>query len=156
LKKKSESYDIGKQNEFNSWTVLKEKGYVKLSKEERKDIINTFSKQDIIIKPRGFDCVKTTALNEFKKDSNVSNLVLYELKTAGKERKKDVSDKFKGLGFTLTSSEKHNADILKDKYKFIFLNLKNNNLLVCNLEDFFDEKISRIYSTWSIFIEKDI
>jgi hypothetical protein len=156
MNRKSESYDIGKKGEHESWVILEELGFIRPEKNDRKNIIDAFSKKGVEIKSRGFDVVGQSEIENFRKTKKISKMVLYEVKTAGKNRKQEVQDDFANLGFTLTSSERHNADVLGKQYKFIFLNLKTKSHMVCSLNDFFNNEIANIYPTWSVFITKGI
>ena len=96
-------------------------------------------------------------INDLEKlRQSINGIKIYELKTAGRNRKSEVSDNWKGLGFTLTSSEKINSDSLGNQYKFIFLNLKTNKFGVFNLSDWFNEAKSNIYPTYSVFITENL
>jgi len=154
---KGKNYNTGKQAEKNSWEVADSLGYVRPTGPQRKNIVAAFAKQGIEVKKNGFDLVEKEYLpyldNAEQLSQIASKITLYEMKTAGRNRKTPVESDWKKLGFTLTHAEKHNASVLKEKYKFIFLNLATNQLSVYKLEDFFNEQKARIYPTWSVFIK---
>jgi len=156
-KQKSASYDQGKKGESNSWEYLLEYGYTRPTSQQRKNIVEALARQGKQIKIRGFDLVETThslILDDVEELSKVIDTIkLFELKTAGANRKASLKEDFSGMGFTLTSSEKENAELLGDNYRFLLLNLKNKKYKVCKLQDFFKPQVSRIYPTWSIFIK---
>ena len=154
------SYDVGKQGEADSWSVMREYGYVRPTPQQRRNIVAAYAHLDKEIKAKGFDLIKASdspLVDDVKLlTKDVESLKLYELKTAGKKRKSPVKDNWAGLGFTLTGAEKHNAETLGDNFKFLFLNLKNNAMHQCNLEDFFASEVANTYPTWSVFITKGL
>ena len=157
---KKTSYDIGKQNEAASWTTMRRFGFVRPTPQQRKNIVAAYAKHGKEVKAKGFDLIKqadvATINNVNALAKKAESIKLYELKTAGKKRKSIVKENWSGLGFTLTSSEKHNAETLGDNFKFLFLNLKNNALHECKLEDFFSSDVANTYPTWSVFITKGL
>tara|TARA_R110002074_G_scaffold38913_1_gene105055 strand:- start:2564 stop:3052 length:489 start_codon:yes stop_codon:yes gene_type:complete len=154
------SYDVGKQGEADSWSVMREYGYVRPTPQQRRNIVAAYAHLDKEIKAKGFDLIKASdspLVDDVKLlTKDVESLKLYELKTAGKKRKSPVKDNWAGLGFTLTGAEKHNAETLGGNFKFLFLNLKNNAMHQCNLEDFFASEVANTYPTWSVFITKGL
>lgn len=157
---KSTSYDTGKKNEKQSWSVLEKFGYIRPTSQQRKNIAEVFLRKGKEIKSKGFDLVKLPDKNALNGVDElfeiIENLTLFELKTAGKNRKAAIKENWSGLGFTLTGAEKYNAELLGEHFKFLFLNLKNDEYHVCRLEDFFSPEISGIYPTWSVFIKKGL
>ena len=154
------SYDVGKQGEADSWLVMRTYGYIRPTPQQRRNIVAAYASVGKEVKAKGFDLIR--ASDEFLVDDveqltkEAERLKLYELKTAGKKRKSLVKDNWSGLGFTLTGAEKHNAETLGDNFKFLFLNLKNNAMRQCNLEDFFSSEAANTYPTWSVFITKGL
>ena len=153
-------YSTGKNNESDSWSVMHTYGFVRPTPEQRKNLVAAYSSVGKTLKKKGFDLIREsdteTISDPQKLLEAIDNIELFELKTAGKKRKAKVGEDWSGLGFTLTNSDRHNAETLGDNFKFIFLNLKNNNLYECSLEDFFFSEVSNIYPTWSIFIKKGL
>ena len=160
MSRKKTSYDIGKKGEADSWSVMRTYGYVRPTPQQRKNIVAAYESAGKEIKAKGFDLIKASDLplvdNVELLTKDVESLKLYELKTAGKKRKAPVKDNWKGLGFTLTGAEKHNAETLGDNFKFLFLNLKNNAMHQCKREDFFSSGVANTYPTWSVFITKGL
>jgi|TARA_Y100000310_G_scaffold312280_1_gene359429 hypothetical protein len=153
-------YNTGKINEGQSWAITQQRGYIKPTASQRKNIVDAFATIGKEVKPRGFDLIESAfadaACHPGALLEVIDQITLFELKTAGAKRKSEVKDDWSGLGFTLTSTEKHNAEILGDKFKFIFLNLKNHKMDICALGDFFKPEISNIYPTFSVFIKGGI
>lgn len=154
------SYNTGKKNEKQSWARLQKLGFIRPTSQQRKNVVEAYARQGKEIKPKGYDLIKLPnekALDDVDKLSKtLEKVVLYELKTAGKNRRQPLKENWSGLGFTLTGAEKHNAELLGQQYKFLFLNLKTNKFHICQLEDFFSPEVSGIYPTWSIFIKKSL
>jgi hypothetical protein len=151
------NYNTGKEGEKSSWDIMAEKGFYRPTKKERSNIAKAFAMVGKSIEWRGFDLVNAghaLSLNDPTRVP-VDSLILYELKTAGRNRKAALKANFHGLGFTLTANEEHNHSILGDKqFKFIFLDLKTGNCLCCNYSDWYDR--SRVYLTKSIFVTQEV
>jgi len=152
MKDIQKNHSIGKKGESETWPFLEKNGYIRPSKDQRKKIIEYFEKNGKQIEERGFDVISNDEICLIGKKM----ITLYEVKTTGVRRGKYIEDDFIGLGFTLSEKEKNNAEILKSKYKFIFVNLHKEKFKIYNLNDFFNNRISNIYKTWSIFITKGL
>lgn len=156
----AKSYNTGKQNERDSWSIMRRHGFVRPSAQQRKNLVAAYATIGKTVKAKGFDLIKESDSKTINSPDQlaeaVENITLFELKTAGRERKSLVKENWSGLGFTLTGAEKHNAETLKDKFKFIFLNLKNGALRECKLDDFFSSGAANTYPTWSVFITKGL
>jgi hypothetical protein len=159
------NYNAGKAGEKSSWEAMAAKGFYRPTSgkksKERANITKAFSMLGKDIKPRGFDLIDAryqTYLNDPNKIATLisdGSFILYELKTAGAQRKKDLKENFNGLGFTLTANEKHNHSVLGDDgFKFIFLDLKTYDCICINKSDFYTK--CRRYSTESIFVNEEI
>jgi hypothetical protein len=159
------NYNTGKQGEVDTkQTYLPRYGYVLLTADQRANISKAFMcAKGLAIHKSGFDAVKANGedctrwldcVDDLAR--NIDRLCLYEVKTAGRKRKSKVTPGFKGLGFTLTSKERANAQILGSQYRFLFVNLQAGIHRECGLNDFFDEGVSRIYQTWSVFLARDL
>lgn len=156
----AKSYNAGKRNESDSWSTMRRHGFVRPTPQQRKNLVEAYARVGKEVRAKGFDLIKEsdskTIGNPDQLAEAVDNITLFELKTAGKERKSIVKENWSGLGFTLTGAEKHNAEVLKDNFKFIFLNLKNGALRECKLDDFFSSGAANTYPTWSVFITKGL
>lgn len=153
MPKLGESYSTGKDGEKETWVYLEEYGFFRPSQEHRNLIAVGFERQGIKINKRGFDVVHK---NDLQALTYKTPECLYEVKSCGAKRGQSIFTGFKGLGFTLTQAEKDNAERLGDAYKFIFVNIASREHLILDLRQFFDEKVSRIYPTWSIFIKTSL
>ena len=149
----AKNHSTGRKKEKESLLFLKEFGYIVPSIEQRKEIVEYyFEKNGKIVAKTGFDII----LSKEEKLIGKKDITLYEVKTANKKRGKHIGEDFMGIGFTLTGNEKNNADLLGNKYKFIFVNLYKKNYKIFNLNDFFNKEKSNIYPTWSIFYNKKV
>ena len=156
----AKSYNTGKQNEADSWTTMRQHGFVRPTSQQRKNLVKAYAQAGKEIRAKGFDLIKKsdveTIINPDQLAETVENIMLFELKTAGRKRRSPGKENWSGLGFTLTGAEKHNAEVLKDKFRFIFLNLKNGALRECKLDEFFSSGVAYTYPTWSVFITKGL
>ena len=109
----AKSYNTGKQNEADSWTTMRQHGFVRPTSQQRKNLVKAYAQVGKEIRAKGFDLIKEsdteTINNPDQLAEAVENITLFELKTAGRERKSPVEENWSGLGFTLTGAEKHNA-----------------------------------------------
>ena len=150
------NYELGKRAETDSWSFLERIGYHRTNKEERQLIARAHDRCGRSVERSGFDAIRRTDVSRLRNlaqsPSRVESITLFEVKTAGRNRAKPVGARFQGLGFTLTSKEKRNAEILGRRYRFLLVDLACERCCVCSLGDFFDPRFSRIYETWSVFI----
>jgi hypothetical protein len=156
----TESYLVGKAGESQTWEYLRTIGFVRPTAKQRANNVPAFKQERLEIHKRGFDAVpiefesaldSVAALNQC-----LRSLRLFEVKSCGASRKAIVSSGFKGLGFTLTSKERHNAEALGDRYRFLFVNLRTRSHRECSIQDFFVDGRARIYPTWSVFLTQDL
>jgi hypothetical protein len=124
MTEKTKNHSIGKKGETKTWPFLQKNGFVRVSKEQRKEIFEYYENKNVLIEKSGYDVIKDSDIENIGK----KDITLYEVKTTGKERGKFIGDDFSTFGFTLSGKEKRNADILKNKYKFIFVNLNKKHL----------------------------
>jgi len=153
MKDNTKNHNQGKKNENDTWPFLEKNGYIRPSKDQRKEIKEFYSNQGKTLKGIGFDVISLDEVCLIGK----KEITLYEVKTAGEKRGIFIGEGFNKFGFTLSINEKNNADILKNKYKFIFVNLYRKKFKIYKLSDFFKNNINaKTYQTWSIFIKKDL
>ena len=143
---------VGKKGESETWPFLEKNGYIRPSKAQRKIIKEFYLKQGKEIKGSGFDVI---SLDEACLIGE-KELTLYEVKTTGTGRGEFIESNFVNFGFTLSENEVNNAREFGNKYKFIFVNLHKKIFRIYNLNDFFNEEVSKFYSTWSVFIKREI
>ncbi len=154
------NYGSGKIGEAETKGYLAKAGFVRPSAKQRKNIVTAFAGHGVTVHKSGFDVVRAEdasfldAVNEIEK--RLEEFRLYEVKTCGAARKSEVSAGFKGLGFTLTDKEHHNAKVLGPQYRFLFVNLRTRAHRECALTDFFLDGRARIYQTWSVFLTQDL
>lgn len=154
---KGKNYNTGKHGEKSSWEIMEGKGFYRPVKKERANIVKAFALAGKSIESRGFDLIDAGYSSSLNDPASISaeDLILYELKTAGRKRKTALKENFNGLGFTLTANEEYNHSVLGDEqFKFIFLDLKTNNCMCCSYSDFYEK--ARVYPTKSIFVKEEI
>lgn len=151
-------YAAGKAAEKATHELLKQLGLFPPLLETRKAIVQAFDERGISVVRSGFDAVPRSFLlggrDYIRK--NLDTLRLYEVKTCGEDRESCVPSDFRGMGFTLTGSERKNANALGDQYRFLLCNLATNEYLECTLSDFFTNERARIYETWSVHFKTGI
>ena len=140
------NHEAGKKGEKASETYMITLGFIRADKKIRREAEEKYKKKGILIEGSGFDYIKASEMND-------PLPTLYELKTAGANRKTEVGDDWKGLGFTYTQKEEYNARVLWEKYRFIFLDLKKQRHVFLSENDFLKDARARIYPTKSIFIK---
>jgi hypothetical protein len=154
------SHSDGKRDEPENIKIMMKYGFVRPNSTQRKNLKNAWKHQGLALNPTGFDLIKETDVervnNLSKFPEEINNIVLYELKSAGKNRKKPLGDNWEGFGFTLTGGEKDNANMLGDNYQFIFLNALTEKYSIFSLDDWFDQENARIYPSASIFIRRPL
>jgi len=155
------NYPEGKKGEAQTKEdYLPKAGFVVPTAAQRKNIVAAFERHGVVVHKSGFDAVRADhapfldSVDEI--ENRLEELRLYEVKTCGAERKSEVSVGFKGLGFTLTGKEHHNAKVLGPRYRFLFVNLRTGTHRECALTDFFFQGRARIYLTWSVFLVQDL
>ena len=114
--------------------LLKKPGYVKLSSKEKDNLLLAFIKKCVPVHKKAFDLVRTTSKINFSDENdimkNLKNITFIELKST--ESSKD--SKFSGHFFGLTVNQMSMGQTFKDQYRFIFLDIKNNNILEMDLK----------------------
>ena len=154
------SHQQGSKNESPTWDYLKPRGFVRPERKQRANIVAGFAQHGLAIRKSGFDVVAAehaAALDSADELARrIDRLVLYEVKTCGVKHGAKVSPGFSKLGFTLTGNERHNAELLGTRYRFLFVNLAKSAHRECSLLDFFIEGRARIIPTWSVFLTHDL
>jgi len=152
MKDMQKNHSIGKRGEKETWPFLEKNGFIRPSKDQRKMIKEFYEKRGKQIEKKAFDVISLDEIGFIGKKA----ITLYEVKTTGVERGKFIDEDFKEFGFTLPEKEINNAEVLKSKYKFIFVNLYSGIFKLYRLNDFLNENISNYYKTYSVFIRKKI
>ena len=154
------SHQVGGKNESHTWEYLKPLGYIRPERKQRANIVAAFAQHGLAIRKSGFDVVAAehaAALNSADELARwIDQFVLYEVKACGIKHGAKVSPGFSKLGFTLTSNERHNAELLGNRFRFLFVNLNTRFHRECSLLDFFIEGRARIIPTWSVFLTHDL
>jgi len=110
--------------------------YIRPTKEDRLKIKESFNKVGIEIHGNGYDLIdKDTKKNIDNLDDIINEVVLYELKSHGKNTKYSIDENFNNFSFGVTENEIKNFKSLGSRYKIIFLNNKTNKIKIQNFSD---------------------
>ena len=160
-KDNASSYNAGKKNEKDSEHYYNSLGYVKVTGAQRKIIALAYEKHfgiDPIKMGRGYDLITAQdaeEINNGKINSIINDMVLVELKTAGKKRRRPLKENFNGMGFTASSAEQYLANALgEDKYKVLLVDLKMEEHLLTTMQNILSK--ARCYPTLSVFISEPL
>jgi hypothetical protein len=105
-----------------NYDIMAEHGYFRPTPKERKEIKKAFETINITIYGNGFDLINRATKKYLDKGTltkHIKNVTLYELKSTWRT---NVTDKFKGFSFGITSNELKNNTQLGNHFKIIFLN----------------------------------
>ncbi len=129
--------------------VNKDVGFVKPTKNQKRNLLVEFAKHNKVIYGRAFDVVKLKGNVDLDDASsiarNLENIILYEIKSSNRTLPED----FEGYFFALTTAELLVAQNLGSNYKFAFVDTTTGNHRELTLQKVF-AKAKAIYPTWSI------
>jgi len=156
MKQEAQNYNSGKKQERDADSYLLGHGYIRPIGKQKSNIVKTFANKGYKLKPRAFDLVDHWVSRYWDNIKDLESMfefiILYELKSAGANRIKPIREDWQGLGFTYSSNEDYNWELLGDeKYKFIFVDCLRRRHLVLKKSDWINN--SRSTPTWSIFIK---
>ena len=129
--------------------LAKNLGYVIPTARQKKNLVVAFAKKDMIVYGKAFDIlhlkgpVNLDSLEEV--ESHLDNILVCEIKSTNQV----FADDFRGYFFGLTAAEVLVAQSLKDRFRFIFVNIATGKHLELPLNQVF-AKARGIYPTWSI------
>jgi hypothetical protein len=129
--------------------VAMNNGFVVPTSRQKANLLVAFARKGKVVYGRAFDIVKTPRgmnlddLSDVEK--NLSDLVVFEVKSTKKRLKSDFSSFF----FGLSGAEVLVAQSLKDQFRFAFVNTATGDHMELTLAEMFS-KAKGIYSTWSI------
>ena len=114
--------------------LLKKPGYMELTNQQKKNLVVAFARKGKVVHKRAFDLIRISGKVDFSDENdimkNLKNITFIELKST--ESSKD--SKFSGHFFGLTVNQMSMGQTFKDQYRFIFLDIKNNNILEMDLK----------------------
>jgi hypothetical protein len=129
--------------------VAKDLGYVIPTPRQKKNLVVAFAKKDKIVYGKAFDVlhmkrlVNLDSLSEV--ESRLDDVLVCEIKSTNQK----LPDDFRGYFFALTAAEVLVAQSLKQRFRFIFVNITTGKHLELPLNEVF-AKARGIYPTWSI------
>ena len=129
--------------------VAKNEGFFVPTGKQKKNLAIAFAKRDMVVYGKAFDILRLTGevnLDVLESvEANLENIQIYEIKSARKNLKPDLSNYF----FALTAAEVLVAQSLKKYFKFILVNVNTGDFLEMSLQQIF-ARARDIYPTWSI------
>ncbi len=129
--------------------IRKGSGFVIPTGQQKLNLLVAFAKRNMVIYGNAFDALRLLQPvdldSQSEIDEHLDDLVLYEIKSTNRAIKPD----FSGYFFALTTAELLVAQNLKNRYKFVFVNVTTEEYLELSLTDVF-AKAKGIYPTWSI------
>ena len=130
--------------------VGKSLGFAIPTPKQKKNLVVAFAKRDMIVYGKAFDVIRLSGqvdLNDLGEvERHLEQVTLYEIKSTAKECGGD----FRGYFFSLTAAELLVSQSLKDRFKFVFVNIHTRNHVELTLSEMF-ARARGIYPSWSIF-----
>jgi hypothetical protein len=124
-------------------------GFAIPTAKQKKNLVVAFAKRDMIVYGKAFDVIRVSGqvdLNDWEEiERHLEQLTLYEIKSTAKGRASD----FKGHFFSLTAAELLVSQSLKNRFKFVFVNVHTGDHLELSLSEMF-ARAKGIYPGWSI------
>lgn len=138
------------EQEAKNLLAKKHKGFLIPTSKQKKNLAQAFVLSDYIIYGKAFDAIKSSIIIDLDNVKDIieklDDITLYEIKSTNKN---ELNNNFDKYFFGLTTAELLVAQNLKDKYKFIFVNIITEECLELTLQEVF-AKAKNIYPTWSI------
>lgn len=157
IKSSGQNYNSGKKQEKEADAYLRTQGYMRPKGKQKNNIVKAYALNGYELKSRAFDVIDSAYgdyLGDIQKLASIikdGGLCLYELKSASATRKTPITESWEGLGFTYSSNEDHNQQLLGDeRYKFIFVDCLRNKHIVLTKNDWLPK--ARTTPTMSVWI----
>ena len=157
IKSSGQNYNSGKKQEKEADAYLRTQGYMRPKGKEKNNIVKAYALNEYELKSRAFDVIDAAYadhLGDIQKLASIikdGGLCLYEMKSASATRKTPITESWEGLGFTYSSNEDHNWQLLGDeRYKFIFVDCLRNKHIVLTKNDWLPN--ARTTPTMSVWI----
>jgi hypothetical protein len=124
-------------------------GFVVPTAKQKRLLLVEFARRNFVVYGKAFDIVKLVGTvnldNAAEIERNLDKIVLCEIKSTGRKLPED----FKGYFFALTTAELLVAQNLKQRFKFVLVNVATGTYLELTLRELFG-RARGIYPTWSI------
>ncbi len=129
----STSKSLSKEKEAIN-ILLKKPGYMVLTKQQKQSLVVAFARKGKIVHKKAFDLIRISGKVDFSDEKDImknqKNITFIELKSTDSSK----NSKFSGHYFGLTVNQMSMGQTFKDQYRFIFLDIKNNNILEMDLK----------------------
>jgi len=118
---------------------------------QKKKLLIAFARKNKVLYGRAYDVIRISGPEPINLDDeedikkNFDRITIYEIKST--TRKLDKA--FKGYFFALTTAELLVAQNLKEKYRFIFVNINTEHTLEQSLQEVMN-RATGLYPQWSI------
>ena len=108
-----------------------------------------FAKRDMIVYGKAFDILRLAIPIDLDRleevETHLDHITVYEIKST----RQDFNEAFDGYFFGLTAAEVLVSQSLKQRFKFVFVNIQSGSYLEMTLSEIF-ARARGIYPTWSI------
>lgn len=120
------------------------------TKKQRQNLLVQFARRGYVIYGRAFDIVKLSENVDLDDENSISqnfdSITIYEIKST---KKQSVGEDFNGYFFSISTAELLVAQSLKERFKFVFVNMNTKTYKEMELRDIYS-KAKNIYPTWSV------
>lgn len=124
-------------------------GFVVPTAKQKRLLLVEFARRNLVVYGKAFDIVKLSGPVDLDEpaeiERNLDKIILCEIKSSGRK----LPDDFKGYFFALTTAELLVAQNLKERFKFILVNVPTSTYMELTLRELFG-RARGIYPTWSI------
>lgn len=127
-----------------------DQGFHVPTKKERRNIQVAFAERGLALHGKAFDIVRSEVALDYRDLAEVRKhlrfLTVCEIKSTGN---KNVREDFGRHFFSISPAEMLTAQLLRERYRFIFVNTLTGAVLDLSLKEIY-EKAKGIYPSWSI------
>ena len=126
-----------------SLLVSLNKGYKEPNRTERLNLVIAFAKLNKVIYGKAFDVVKISSAEKIdlenlsEVENNIGKIIICEIKSTTKE---NIGRSFEKYFFGLTTAELLVAQNLKNHFKFVFVNIKTEEVMELTLKQIFEKE----------------
>ena len=129
--------------------IQKQLGFILPTAKQKRNLVVAFAKRNMIVYGKAFDILRLTRPIDLDLledvEAQLDAITVYEIKST----KQDFNEAFDGYFFGLTAAEILVSQSLKQRFKFVFVNIQSGSHLEMTLPEIF-AKARGIYATWSI------
>ncbi|MDA1048986.1 MAG: hypothetical protein O3C40_00700 [Planctomycetota bacterium] len=129
--------------------IQKQLGFILPTAKQKRNLVVAFAKRNMIVYGKAFDILRLTRPIDLDLledvEAQLDAITVYEIKST----KQDFNEAFDGYFFGLTAADILVSQSLKQRFKFVFVNIQSGSHLEMTLPEIF-AKARGIYATWSI------